>query len=87
VQELSHKTIMQRLKEAKGEKFAIFCRSKSGTNARFKAIHPTLEEAKEVARSHAAEHASHGSLDFTYYVAELKYKVGIEDGSMVDGDA
>jgi len=72
------------LHTATSRKYAVFMRSESGQSARFKAVHDTHENALEIARQHAATTAGHGNLDFTYYVVELKHRVGIENGKIVD---
>ena len=67
-----------------GSKFAVFMRSASGTGAHFRVIHESQDVAVDVARQHAAEMVSRGHPDFTYYVVELKHRVGIEDNRLVD---
>ena len=67
-----------------GAKYAVFLRSDSGQNAKFLVVHPTLESAIETARTHAAEVAGRGVADFTYYAIEIKHRVGIEHGRLVD---
>ena len=75
---------IQELHQAEDPKYAVFLRSASGQSAKFRALHETSEKAIEVARFHASEAASHGSTDFTYYVVEIKHRVGIERGKLVD---
>lgn len=65
-------------------KYAVFRRSQSGRSAHFQALHPSVESAVEVARLHASESVSRGDTDFTYYVVELKHRVGIEHGKPID---
>jgi len=65
-------------------KYAVFRRSLSGKSAQFRAIHDSIETAIEVARMHASEAASNGDHDFTFYVVQLKHRVGIEHGKPVD---
>lgn len=72
------------LGEINDPRFALFLRSPSGKSAKFVALHKTLESAVETARSHAADTAAHGCLDFTYYSVEIKHRVGIEHGKLVD---
>lgn len=72
------------LSEKNDPRFALFLRSPSGKNAKFVALHETLQSAVETARSHAAETAGHGCLDFTYYAVEIKHRVGIEHGKLID---
>jgi len=75
---------VQQLHNATDPKFASFARTEAGQSARFNALHETLESAIEVARMHAAQRVAGGSLDFTYYIVEIKYRVGIEHGRPVD---
>jgi hypothetical protein len=75
---------IQQLNHAANPKYAVFLRAASGQSAKFQALHETPESALETARFHAAETASHGNLDFTYYVIEIKHRVGIERGKLVD---
>lgn len=65
-------------------KYAVFRRSSSGRSAHFQAIHETQDLALEVARIHASESVARGDTDFTYYVVEIKHRVGIEHGKPVD---
>lgn len=65
-------------------KYAVFRRSSSGRSAHFQALHPSIEKATEVARMHASEAVSRGDTDFTFYVVEIKHRVGIEHGKPVD---
>jgi hypothetical protein len=78
-------TILQ-LDNTTQKKWAVFCRSPSGQNAKFSVVHDDFAHAVEVARNHASEAASHGTVDFTYYVVELQHKVGIEGGKPIDLD-
>jgi hypothetical protein len=75
---------VQQLHAADHPRFAIFARTVSGQSARFNVLHKDFESALEVAKQHAAEHASGGSNDFTFYVIEIKHRVGIEHGKLVD---
>lgn len=75
---------IQQLNQATDPKFAVFLRAPSGQSARFQALHETPESALDAARFHAAEAAGHGNTDFTYYVIEIKHRVGIEHGKLVD---
>lgn len=75
---------IQQLNNAANPKYAVFLRSISGQSAKFQALHETPETALEAARFHAAETAGHGHTDFTYYVIEIKHRVGIEHGKLVD---
>jgi hypothetical protein len=65
-------------------KYAVFRRSLSGKSAQFRTVHQDIETATEVARTHASEAISRGDHDFTFYVVELKHRVGIEHGKLVD---
>jgi hypothetical protein len=49
-------------------------------------VAPILEyiEAIECCRKYAADRASSGYVDFTYYAVEIKHRVGIEHGKIVD---
>lgn len=78
-------TILQ-LDNTTQKRWAIFCRSPSGQNAKFSVVHDDFSKALEVAKAHAAQAAGHGTVDFTYYVVEIQHKVGIEDGKLVDLD-
>ena len=82
--EPTRKQLIQELHKNTGAKYAVFMRSESGQSAKFKAVHPTLESAVEAARHHAATAASYGHLDFTHYAVEIKHRVGIEHGRLVD---
>ncbi len=82
--ELSARMLIQQLHNATDPKFAVFMRTQSGKSARFKSLHKCLETAVEACREHAASAAAHGSLDFTYYAIEIKHRVGIEAGKLVD---
>ena len=75
---------VQQLHEATNPKFAVFKRNHDGSSARFNVLHDTEEKALEVAREHAAHQAAGGCLDFTFYVIEIKHRVGIERGKLVD---
>ena len=75
---------VQQLHGAENPRYAVFARTASGQAARFNAIHDSEESALKTARFHAAERAGNGSLDFTFYVVEIKHRVGIEHGKLVD---
>lgn len=76
--------LMKSFAENPDAKFAVFRRSASGRAAYFQALHPDEDKAREVARLHASESVSLGHKDFTYFVIELKHRVGIENGKPVD---
>lgn len=65
-------------------KYALFRRSPSGRSAHFQCLHESIESATETAREHAAESVTRGDTDFTYYIVEIKHRVGIEHGKPVD---
>lgn len=75
---------VQQLHNATDPKYAVFMRSESGQSAKFTYLHETLDTAIECCRKFAASAASHGHLDFTYYAVEVKHRVGIEHGKVVD---
>ncbi len=81
---LTAKEAVQQLHEAVAPKYAVFMRSPSGTRAKFKYLHDSLDSAIEKCREYAADMASIGHLDFTYYAIEIKHRVGIEHGKIVD---
>jgi len=80
----SRKIAVHQLHIADKPKFAVFMRSESGRSAKFVYLHETLETAIESCRKFASSAASHGHLDFTYYAIEIKHRVGIEHGKLVD---
>lgn len=73
------------LGDVPGRRFAVFMRTPSGQSAYFRRLAPTEADAIEAARRMAAEVAAKGEPDFTYYAVEIKYRVGIEAGKLVDG--
>jgi hypothetical protein len=81
---LTAKEVVQQLHNAAYPKYAVFLRSPSGTRAKFKYLHDSLDSAIEKCREYAADMASIGHLDFTYYAIEIKHRVGIEHGKIVD---
>lgn len=64
-------------------KFAIFGRSPNGGRAHFRYLFDVETDAVEATQSMSAELASHGHTDFTYYVVEIKARMGIENGKYV----
>lgn len=80
----TRKMAVQQLHKATDPKYAVFMRSESGHSAKFTFLHESLETAIECCRKFAASAASHGHLDFTYYAVEIKHRVGIERGKIVD---
>lgn len=84
MEEPTNRLAVLQLHEATSPKYAVFARSPSGLRANFKFLHNSLESAIERCREYAAEKASAGQLDFTYYAVEIKHRVGIEHGKIVD---
>ena len=80
----SRKFAVQQLHNATDPKFAVFMRSPSGHSAKFKYLHESLDSAVEACRTYASAAAAHGHSDFTYYAAEIRHRVGIEHGKLVD---
>lgn len=83
-QKNSRKKAIKNLNEALDTKYAVFLRSPSGQSAKFKYIYDNLHDAIESSKKFAANAVSHGTMDFTYYVVEIKYRVGLENGKIVD---
>jgi hypothetical protein len=84
VGEPTKKQAVQQLHEAASPQYAVFVRSPSGLRAHFKYLHDSLDSAVECCRRLAAERASCGQLDYTCYAVEIKHRVGIERGKIVD---
>lgn len=84
MEEPTNKQAVLQLHEATSPKYAVFARSPSGLRANFKFVHDSLESAVECCRKYAADRATHGYLDYTYYAVEIKHRVGIEHGKIVD---
>jgi len=84
VEEPTRRQAVLQLHEATSPKYAVFTRSSSGLRANFKFLHDSLESAIECCRKYAADRVSHGDLDYTYYAVEIKHRVGIERGKIVD---
>lgn len=84
MEEPTNRQAVLQLHEATSPKYAVFTRSPSGLRANFKFVHDSLESAIERCREYAADKASNGYLDFTYYAVEIKHRVGIEHGKIVD---
>ncbi len=84
MEEPTRRQTVQQLHEAVSPQYAIFLRSPSGLRAHFKYLHDSLESAIEGCRSMAAERAASGQVDYTYYAVEIKHRVGIERGKIVD---
>lgn len=77
---------IQDLIESDGSRFAIFLRNRKGNKAEFTTIHKSYDIALDVARLHASEMASQGKTDYTFYVVDIKHRVGIERGKIVDSE-
>lgn len=75
---------VQQLHEATSPQYAVFLRCPSGTRANFKYLHDSLDSAIECCRKFAADMAGRGHVDYTYYAVEIKHRVGIERGKIVD---
>jgi hypothetical protein len=84
MEEPTNRMAVLQLHEAVSPQYAVFVRSSSGLRANFKYLHDSLDSAIEFCRKLAAERAAAGHLDFTYYAVEIKHRVGIEHGKIVD---
>lgn len=84
MKEPTNRQAVLQLHEATSPKYAVFARSPSGLRANFKFLHDSLESAVENCRKYAADRAKNGCVDFTYYAVEIKHRVGIEHGKVVD---
>ena len=84
MEEPTRRQAVQQLHEAVSPQYAVFLRTSDGTRAHFKYLHDSLDSAIEFSRAKAAELASSGHQDFTYYAIEIKHRVGIEHGKIVD---
>ena len=84
MEEPTNRMAVLQLHEAVSPQYAVFTRSPSGTRAYFKHLHDSLDSAIERCREYAAKRAASGQLDFTYYAVEIKHRVGIERGKIVD---
>jgi hypothetical protein len=84
MEEPTKRQAVLQLHEATSPKYAVFLRSSSGLRANFKFVHDSLDSAIECCRKYAADKASNGYLDYTYYAVEIKHRVGIEHGKIVD---
>jgi hypothetical protein len=78
------KIAVQQLHSNSDSKFAVFMRTPSGQTARFRFLHDTLDSAVETCRKYASLAVANGGIDFTYYAVEIKHRVGIEHGKIVD---
>lgn len=74
----------QQLDEFPDQKWAIFTREPSRNAAYFRCLLSSKEEATDIARGFAAEAVGRGWVDFTYYVVEIKHRVGIEKSKPID---
>jgi hypothetical protein len=84
MEEPTKRQAVLQLHEATSPKYAVFLRSSSGLRANFKYLHDSIESATERCREYAADMASRGHVDYTYYAVEIKHRVGIEGGKIVD---
>jgi len=84
VEEPTKRQAVLQLHEATSTKYAVFLRCESGTRANFKYLHDSLDSAIECCRRFASDRASRGHTDYTYYAVEIKHRVGIERGKIVD---
>jgi hypothetical protein len=74
----------QQLDQHPNKKWAIFTREPSRNAAYFRCLLGSESEATDIARGYAAEAVSRGWVDFTYYVVEIKHRVGIEKSKPID---
>jgi len=63
--------------------FAIFARSPSGQRAHFRAVFDTEAEATAIAQEYSSEFVRDGHTDFTFYIVEIKGRMGLEHGRYV----
>lgn len=63
--------------------FALFGRSPSGGRAHFKYLFDNESDAVEAAQRFSSKLVADGHTDFTYYVVEIKSRMGIEGGKYV----
>jgi hypothetical protein len=63
--------------------FAVFGRSPNGGRAHFRYIFDKEQDAISAAQRFSADLASKGVAEFTYYVVEIKARMGIEGGKYV----
>ena len=66
------------------KKWALFVRGSKAASSKFKAVFDTEEEAYKKAQEYASKRVSDGSMDFTFYVVEIKKLLGIENGKFVE---
>ena len=66
------------------KKWALFVRGSRAASSKFKAVFDSEEEAYKKAQEYASKRVSDGSLDFTFYVIEIKKLLGIENGKFVE---
>jgi hypothetical protein len=72
------------LKNHPNHKWAIFTREVKGSAAYFRCLLDSESKAIEIARDYASEAVVRGWADFTYYIVEIKHRLGIEDGKPID---
>lgn len=66
------------------KKWALFVRGSRAASSKFKAVFDSEEEAYKKAQEYASKRVADGSLDFTFYVIEIKKLLGIENGKFVE---
>jgi hypothetical protein len=66
------------------KKWALFVRGSRAASSKFKSVFETEQEAHQKAQEYSVKRISDGSLDFTFYVVEIKKIIGIENGKFVD---
>jgi len=84
VEEPTNRQAVQQLHKAISPQYAVFARTPSGSQAKFKYLHDSLDSAIEHCRQYAADRAANGYFDYTFYAVEIKHRVGIEHGKIVD---
>jgi hypothetical protein len=80
----ANRVYTQQLDEYPEKKWAIFAREPSRNAAYFRCLLDGQEVATDIARGFAAEAVGRGWVDFTYYVVEIKHRVGIEKSKPID---
>lgn len=78
------RTRITQLHLADKPKYAVFMRSESGQSAKFQYLHDTLDSAIACCRQYAFAAFQRNKLDFTFYAVEIKHRVGIEHGKIID---
>ena len=78
------RTGLLELRQSPKKKWALFVRGSNASSAKFKFVFNTKLEAYEKAKEYAIKRLSDGSIDFTFYVIEIKQMIGIENGKIID---